>query len=448
MKLRIPVLLVGLMLIVLLVAFTLTPPKVAAQNAGTPAPTEAATEAGTQAANNSCSDFVKQALTVMDKACVDTGRNEACYGSVSLKADPRPDVTNFQFSQPGNIVKLSDIQTLQLSALNADNNTWGVVLMRLQANLPGTAAGQFVTMLLFGDVQIQNAATPPTTTLPVTIAKATTVLSKPVNGSAVGKLAANDTTTATGRLKDDSWLRVQLPGKDANTSIIGWINIKSIPAVGNVDSLDIIDPAAPFYGPMQAFYFQTGVGQQSCNSAPPNGILIQTPRGGPKVTMMVNDAKLTIGSSAFINSDSDMTISTFEGAVTVEAKGQQQIVPAGLQVTLPLGADKKVSGPPAKPVAFKVQDFQSLLPPLQHLPNPIGPASNANTQPANQTSGTSGGVCPAGVPYKIVIPPLMVNGQIAPGSGTTTVAPCHCANGSHTVSQPIGDATATMEVCN
>src|SRR5262249_39400891 len=161
--------------------------------------------------------------------------------------------------------------------------------------------------------------------------------------------------TATGRLKDNSWIRVQIPGKDPNAPNTGWIAAKALPADTKIDSLDVIDPTVPVYGPMQAFYFQTGVGKQSCQAAPPNGVLIQTPRGSPRITMMINDAKLTIGSSAFINSDSDMTISTFDGSVTVEAKGKTQFVPAGLQVTLPLASDGKVSGPPATPTRFKAQ---------------------------------------------------------------------------------------------
>src|SRR5258708_8011638 len=105
-------------------------------------------------------------------------------------------------------------------------------------------------------------------------------------GSWDDRPAANDPDPATGRLKDYSLLSVQLPGKDANTSIIGWINIKSIPALGNVDSLDVIDPAAPFYAPMQAFYFQTGVGQQSCDAPPPKAVLIQPPTAAPKLTIL------------------------------------------------------------------------------------------------------------------------------------------------------------------
>jgi hypothetical protein len=280
----------------------------------------------------------------------------------------------------------------------------------------------------------------------VTVTKATPVLLKPVNGSSITELAANDSVTATGRLKDDSWVRVQMVGKDA--PIIGWIPIKSITAGTTIDNLDVIDPAAPVYGPMQAFYFQTGVGAQSCASAPPNGILIQTPKNAPKVTMMINDAKLTIGSSAFINSDSDMTISTFDGDVTVESQGQTANVPTGLQVTLPLGANGRVNGPPEQPVTFNPQDFQNLIAPLQHLPIQVGPALSA-TQSATQAASkisTPSAVCPSGTAYRSVIPSITINGKTVPGR--TVVAPCHCANGSHVLTTGAGQTTVTLEICN
>lgn len=442
MKPHIPVLMVSSMLVVLLVGFALTPPRVVAQDSGTPDATEVATEAATQTADNSCTDFVKQALAATNKACAETGRNQACYGSVSIKAEAQSGVADFQFDQPGKIVNVADIKTLQLSALNADDNTWGVALMRLQANLPGTTAGQYVTMLVFGDVQIQSAVTPPKT-LQVTVSTATNALSIPVNGRPVGKLAANASTTATGRLKDDSWLRVQVPGRDPKTSLTGWIAVKSIPSDVNVDSLDVVDPTAPVYGPMQAFYFQTGIGQQACQAAPPNGVLIQTPRGGPRIVMVMNDAKLTMNGSAFVNSDKDMTISTFNGSVSVEAKGQTQVVPAGQQVELPLASNGKVSGPPEKPTTFKAQDFASLTVPLQSLPVPSAPSSTTQTSTQNITPG---GVCPAGVAYKTVVPSITVNGVTVPGR--TVVAPCHCGNGSHTISSSAGGVNVSVEICD
>jgi hypothetical protein len=56
-------------------------------------------------------------------------------------------------------VSVSDIQTLRLYPMDETSSTWGVVMMRLQANLPDTLPGQNVTFLLFGDVELTSAVT-------------------------------------------------------------------------------------------------------------------------------------------------------------------------------------------------------------------------------------------------------------------------------------------------
>ncbi len=107
-----------------------------------------------------CSAIAQQAMASAQKACATIGRNQACYGYVSLQATPQPGVQNFNFSQEGDLVNVADLASLQLSPYDPVNNTWGIALMKLQADLPDALPGENVTMLLFGDVQIQNAVTP------------------------------------------------------------------------------------------------------------------------------------------------------------------------------------------------------------------------------------------------------------------------------------------------
>jgi hypothetical protein len=92
-----------------------------------------------------CPTIVRDALAATDSACASTGRNEACYGNISLDAQPQPGVSDFTFTKPGDLVNVSGVQTLTLSPLDQQENTWGVALMKLQANLPDTLPGQNVT---------------------------------------------------------------------------------------------------------------------------------------------------------------------------------------------------------------------------------------------------------------------------------------------------------------
>lgn len=105
----------------------------------------------------SCPAIVETALQALDTLCQGAARNQACYGHRMLVAEAQPDVTDFQFDTPGDITAVSAIRTLHLQPLDEVEATWGVALMKLQANLPDTLPGQNVTVLLFGDVTLQSA---------------------------------------------------------------------------------------------------------------------------------------------------------------------------------------------------------------------------------------------------------------------------------------------------
>src|SRR3990172_11422969 len=110
--------------------------------------------------NPTCPAIVETALEAVDRLCTDTERNEACYGNFLLTATARPDVADFAFDQPGDITELVKIESMQLNNMDLINQTWGVAMMKIQANLPDTLPGQNVTLLLFGDVEITNAVDP------------------------------------------------------------------------------------------------------------------------------------------------------------------------------------------------------------------------------------------------------------------------------------------------
>ncbi len=110
-------------------------------------------------AQSDCPAIVQTALDAADELCADTGRNQACYGHVALSAVAQPSAADFTFEQVGDVVDVSTIQSLRLNPMDVAADTWGVVLMRLQANLPESLPGQNVTFLMFGDVEITNAVT-------------------------------------------------------------------------------------------------------------------------------------------------------------------------------------------------------------------------------------------------------------------------------------------------
>lgn len=234
-----------------------------------------------------CPIFVREALDLVDQRCDGTDRNQACYGYANIEAEPQDSVTILQFESPGDIEDLALIKALQTSAL-AVPDEWGVALLRVQANLPDSLPGQNVTILLFGNVRVEDA-----------------------------------------RNTDDETTR-----------------------------------------PMQAFYFQSGVGESPCLEAPQDGILVQTPEGAGRIELSVNNAVIDLGSSAFLQADPgvQMRVAVLEGDGVITTAESTVAVPAGQQALLDLDEDGLALGPIAVE-PYDPEEFKAL--PINILPREI-----------------------------------------------------------------------------
>lgn len=103
----------------------------------------------------SCDALVKQALTTVGPACDSTSRNEACYGNRLVDADFRGDAVG-EFASVGDRALLQTLQQISTAPLDEIQQTWGVALVRAQANLPEALPGQNVTFLLYGGAALDN----------------------------------------------------------------------------------------------------------------------------------------------------------------------------------------------------------------------------------------------------------------------------------------------------
>jgi hypothetical protein len=251
-----------------------------------------------------CPAIVQQALDAADQLCVSTGRNQACYGNIAVEALAQPNVTELNFDSAGDIVDVSAIRTLRLRPMDVNEQTWGVVLMRLQANLPDSLPGQNVTFLLFGDVEITSAVTD-----------------------------END---------------------DAFT-------------------------------PMQAFLLRTGVGDSQCEEAPESGLIVQTPEGAGEVTFNINGVDVGMGSTVLFRAqpDSEMIVSTIEGAAVLEVEGEVQPVLAGSRLRVPLNRGllpgRRLANPPEP---YELRNLQGI--PIRLLQRRIDIAPPLTQQQVNR----------------------------------------------------------------
>jgi hypothetical protein len=237
---------------------------------------------------DTCPVIVQTALAAADAACNETGSNQACYGNISLEAEPQTGISGLVFDAPGDQVDVDSVRTLRLSSMNLDTDEWGVSLLRIRANLP-EALGENAELLLFGNVQ-----------------------------------------------------------------------------------LDAAESAPENFGPMQAFYFQSGLGDAPCAEAPDSGILIQTPEGVAEVNLLVNEVDIRLGSTAYLQAqpNGEMTINVVEGGATIIAANVAVYAPAGTRVRVLLDANGVASGAPIGPEPYTNTDLVAL--PMSNLARDVG----------------------------------------------------------------------------
>jgi outer membrane biosynthesis protein TonB len=316
-----------------------------------------------------CPEVARQALLTAETQCDGTRRNEICYGHMQLEAQPQPYIEEFNFDVAGDIVGVPDLQSLRLSQVDLNTQSWGIALMRLQASLPDNAPiDQNVTLILFGDTTLENAA-PVMPQVPVTVAitrNANIRQGPSLNTYVVGSASPDTTLTATGRLADGTWLRVRHP----DTGVNGWVSADLLSTSDDLSQLDVVEAGDVYYGPMQAFYFQSGPSPDLCEKTP-NGMLIQTPEGVATVSFLVNEIDIQLGSTLYLRGERGvaMNIAVLEGSARVTAHSQPVTLVAGQELAVPLGDDLKPTGPPGPPYSYNLADVENV--PAALLPRQI-----------------------------------------------------------------------------
>jgi uncharacterized protein YraI/Flp pilus assembly protein TadD len=334
---------------------------------------------------NACVGLVQNAYRVTAQACGATGRDEACYGNALVNELPDSVV----FEQAGDLLPVMDIDSLRLGGMDASTAEWGISLMRLRANLPEDAL-ELVDVVLFGQIQMGNfgAGAAPVNPLTVAISGNINVRSGPsTNVSVVTGLAAGQSVQAIGRNAAGDWLQIELA--DGN---LGWVFAPLVSVAGDIQTLPVADdpqPAADTSAGIQAFTFSSGTSDRPCDQAPDSGLLIQTPEGAGRVSLLINEVIIELGSTAYLTAHPgrEMHIYLLEGSGTVTAEGVAAPLLAGTVVTVPLGIDGLANGAPIGPNPYNV-DFGLL--PLDLLSQQVTPAAAPTELPVVDGAPSSG----------------------------------------------------------
>lgn len=286
--------------------------------------------ASTVALQADCPPLVEQALQDLGQNCDLLDRNNACYGYNKLSATFAQEQPDDFFSKVSDRTALNVLDTLTTTPLDTEAGTWGVAVMKVQANVPNSLPGQAVTFILLGDTEIRNDVSPadayiPADAIDVTAIGNVNIRSLPsTRANVAGSVGDGTVLAADGLSADGDWYRVLF--NDAP----GWVSAGLVNAPDEAGSLPTL--SSELRTPMQAFYLTTGVSNTGCNEAP-DALLVQGP-DSMRVDLTVNGADISIGSTVVFRSlgysytellDNELLVKQFGGFLT----GQD--VPGDLQ---------------------------------------------------------------------------------------------------------------------
>jgi hypothetical protein len=352
---------------------------------------------------NECPVLVQDALELTKDRCETIGNNEVCYGHSDLEAAARPGFPDFKFDAPGDIEDVIEMQSLSLSPMDTVRQIWGVLLMNVQAQVEETQGN--VTFVVFGDAELAA----PATFIEATVNANANLRALPDAASQiVGVFAPGQTFIVNGRTEDGEWLRVRFINDQGGVQL-GWMASGLIETAEDLTELEEVLPEAltdesPLqYGPMQAFYFRSGMDDAPCEAAPNSGVMIQTPEGQASVTLWIDEVIIELDGTTYLQAeaDGDLVAYSLDGTVSLTADGETRTAVEGTQITVPLNDTLGAAGSPTEPEAYDVDDVQSLptdlLPETIEIAEPLAagegvPASGNWQFTWNETSKT----CPDG----------------------------------------------------
>lgn len=325
---------------------------------------------------DTCPALVEQAVALTSDVCQRLSRNEACYGHTQVSAAGWEGIT-LDFEQPGDRANVLELAHIATAPLNADDDSWGVALLALQANLPGTLPGQNVTFVLFGDVEVENEVIPDAFNENLfrltgqATSNANLRAGPGTNFNVIGSLQSGEALTITGRNAAGDWLRLDRAGATA------WVfrDLVALEDAAQIDALAVIGAAGGpgnYGAPMQAFRFSTGIGQRACEEAPLSGLMIQAPRD-TTVNFHVNGVEIVIGSTALLRRDAggSMLLANLDGTITIRIGDTAYHVPFDREVRIPPGQA------PDPPRRLTYDELRGI--PFELLPEEIGPVAFAGT---------------------------------------------------------------------
>jgi hypothetical protein len=286
--------------------------------------------------DDACPAFVFEMLDTVSSNCTEVGRGEVCYGNPKLATEFSGSAE--KFTQPSNVADVTNLIKLSGSALNLNNEEWGISLMHILANIPKTFQAMGLQFMFVGDVSVTNLVNPDDIIevdyVDVIANSSANLRTGPSTNFGVGgSVSSGATLTAIGLNETREWVQV-LFDDDVKLWVANFL------VNGDLSSLPIVSDETIFSA-MQAFSFKATAGDVGCDGEPPNHMLVKSP-DGVDVNFIVNGVKIegSARSVIWFSDENVMTITTFSGNFVVDALGTAAAVSTGFQVDILLEEDE------------------------------------------------------------------------------------------------------------
>jgi hypothetical protein len=318
-------------------------------------------------AQDDCPEAVQSALSAATQACSTLVRNTACYGNNRVIATDFDGQVLNDFELPGSTLDLLNLGGLATFPFDVADNTWGVALLAVQADLPDTLPGQNVTLVVFGDVALENEVPPGEIVPPQAISGTSNSnpnlrLGPGKSYAIAGSLSTGDSVSVIGRTEAGDWLQLLLDNE------IRWVAAQFIESEVDPSTLPVADTSANpqlYTKPLQAFRVRSTPRGSNCEEVPNDGVVIQAPQN-TTVNFLVNGIEMTVGSTALLRlgeTDDSLQVATLAGSIGLKSGGVVSTVEPGYI------ADTEAGIPPGEAERYTYDEVRSL--PLGLLPEEV-----------------------------------------------------------------------------
>lgn len=308
-----------------------------------------------------CTAFIRAALEALAESCSAAGGSSACvHTSTAINGDGGS-------AAAGTVVSLTNVETFS-TVNDLANETFGLSMMHVPANVPLVLSEEGLRYVLIGDVTVENLVDPasaitPSPAIPVTAIVASNLRASPsTEGTIIGSVPVGTELQAYALNSDEAWLQVLFEGGDV------WVSRSIVATQGDLNTLPIADGNSRSL--LQSFQLTADPATPDCVGQPPSSLLVQGPEGF-RAEITVNGVDIRLDGTVVLQTEvseagtTRLRMSTLSGG----ANSNSLSLPAGFTMTIDLDAEDMASNANWTNLGPMTPNQLAFLSPLEALPS-------------------------------------------------------------------------------